>query len=205
NRCVNLLDVVHLSESEEDIIGIMVVPFLREFDDPPFEQIGEVREALDQFLRVCTILGSFLTISRDLCHGNLLMDASRVVPRGWHFTAPYTHTGEAVGIDSEPRHSVAPVEEYPIIDFGLSTADISINAAREIGRYGQDKIVPGLSDTIPYNPFKVDIYQLGNVIMKLIETYDGLEMFHELTELMTRRPAHRIGTRQVLSRLDNSR
>ncbi|KAJ7159441.1 hypothetical protein C8R46DRAFT_370641 [Mycena filopes] len=126
---------------------------------------------------------------RDLCRGNLLMDASRVIPRGWRFTVPYTHTGEAVGIDSEPRHSVVPVE-YFIIDFGLSTsfpADTSMDDAREVGRYGQDKSVPELSDTIPYNPFKIDIYQLGNVIMKLIETYEGLEIFRELAELMTRR------------------
>ncbi|KAJ7020252.1 kinase-like domain-containing protein [Mycena alexandri] len=187
NRCVTLLDVIYLSEPEQDIIGIIVLPFLREFDDPPFEQIGEVREALDQFLQGMEYLHINRVAHRDLCHGNLMMDGSRVIPKGWHFTAPYTHTGTVVGIDSEPRHTVFPVE-YFIIDFGLSSmfpAHMSIDDAREIGRYGQDKTVPELSDTVSYNPFKVDIYQLGNVIMKLIETYEGLEIFRELAELMT--------------------
>jgi len=39
---------------------------------------------------------------------------------------------------------------------------------RDIGTLGQDKTVPELSDDIPYDPFKVDIYQLGHVFLKIV-------------------------------------
>jgi hypothetical protein len=37
------------------------------------------------------------------------------------------------------------------------------------GRLGQNKTVPELSDTVPYDPFKVKIYQMGGVIQELVE------------------------------------
>ncbi|KAJ7743881.1 hypothetical protein B0H16DRAFT_1322440, partial [Mycena metata] len=43
-----------------------------------------------------------------------------------------------------------------------------------VGVFGQDKTVPELSKTIPYNLFKVDIYQLGNVFNALIEKYPAM-------------------------------
>ncbi|KAJ7652148.1 kinase-like domain-containing protein [Mycena polygramma] len=185
NRCIPLLDVIYPPEEE---VAILVLPFLREFDDPPFERLGEVREALEQFLQGMEYLHANHVAHRDLCRGNLMMDATRVVPKGWHFAAPYSNTGTTVELDWEPRFSVPPVP-YFIIDFGLSTSfqpHISLEEARVVGKYGQDKYVPELSDTVPYNPFKVDIYQLGNVIMALVESYEGLEIFRGLAECMTR-------------------
>ncbi|KAJ7725528.1 hypothetical protein DFH07DRAFT_252485 [Mycena maculata] len=55
-----------------------------------------------------------------------------------------------------------------------------------LGVFGQDKTVPELSDTILYNPFKVDIYQLGNVFVGLIINHPALlEGFHSLSTAMT--------------------
>ncbi|KAJ7139329.1 hypothetical protein C8R44DRAFT_547735, partial [Mycena epipterygia] len=86
---------------------------------------------------------------------------------------------------------------YYVIDFGLSQEyhDILPQNVTAVRRYGQDKTVPELSDTVPYNPFKVDIYmiyQLGNVIYESDRgncdqntKYEGLELFRELAEAMT--------------------
>ncbi|KAJ7139336.1 hypothetical protein C8R44DRAFT_847388 [Mycena epipterygia] len=41
------------------------------------------------------------------------------------------------------------------------------------------------SDTECFNPFKVDVFQLGNVFMNLVNTYEGLETFRELPQKMT--------------------
>ncbi|KAF7335176.1 Protein kinase domain-containing protein [Mycena sanguinolenta] len=175
NRCAPLLeklDFEALNIKHEQYKGLLVFPFLRQFDDPPFRQLREVTEAVGQFLQAAEYMHAKNVAHRDFCSGNLMMDASRVVSCGWHFEAPWTRCGKGEGIKSVPRST----KTYLL----------------DVGKYGQDKTVPELSGTVPYNPFKVDIYQLGNVIMELIETYEGLEIFRELAEVMTRKnPAER--------------
>jgi hypothetical protein len=101
-----------------------------------------------------------------------MVDATRLIPGGFHHAARCTHDG--IMCSGSPficrsRLSVAPVD-YFFIDFGLSTRF----ASREewslvMGSLGQNKTVPELSDTVPYDPFKVDIYQMGGVIQELVE------------------------------------
>lgn len=98
-----------------------------------------------------------------------MMDESRVVPKGSHFGRPYSHDGCGFNLTWRHRCSVAPVDYY-YIDFGLSAwyPDGKEDALR-IGVVGQVKSVPELSATVPYNHFKVDIYQLGYTILEVIE------------------------------------
>ncbi|KAJ7199353.1 hypothetical protein B0H12DRAFT_1165383 [Mycena haematopus] len=191
NRGVPLLerlDFKALNIIDEKYDAIVVFPFLRQFDDPPFRQLSEVTEAVGQFLQGAEYMHARNVAHRDLCQGNLMMDALRIIPRGWHFSAPWSHCGTKVGIKSKPRSAVGPIDYY-VIDYGLAEKffDVLPEDVLDVGRYGQDKTVPELSETVPYNPFKVDIYQLGYVIMKLVETYEGLEIFRNLAENMTRK------------------
>ncbi|KAK7031837.1 kinase domain-containing protein [Favolaschia claudopus] len=183
NRAVHLLEVIYLNDR-----AILVFPFLREFESPPFSRIGEVNEALGQFLKGMHYLHEHKIAHRDLGPGNLVMDASRVVPSGWHFSAPWgTEASGYNPIQSVPRYRVSPVE-YFIIDFGLSTIFppgtplASAQAVGTLGKYRRE--IPELSETVPYNPFKVDIYQLGHVIMDLVEKYHGLEVYRGLAKRM---------------------
>ena len=67
------------------------------------------------------------------------------------------------------RKAVAPMQYY-LIDFGLSCRFPSYEGrGLVLGKVGQDKSVPELSKRIPYDPFKVDIYQMGSVINRLIK------------------------------------
>lgn len=97
------------------------------------------------------------------------MDVTKVIPAGFHPQRPWSKKGILSDLTWKQRSSVAPVDYY-IIDYGLATwfrhqeSDIM-----STGVYGQDKTVPELSKTVPYDPFKVDIYQLGGVINELIE------------------------------------
>ncbi|KAK7031869.1 kinase domain-containing protein [Favolaschia claudopus] len=165
NRAVPVLEVI--STPYETLI---VLPFLREFLRLPFVRIGEVTEALRQFLQGMQYLHSHNVAHRDLGPGNLMMDASRVVPKGWHMCAADSHDLPILStkLKSNPRYSVAP-------------------DARSVGRFGQYwRDIPELSDIIPYNPFKVDIFMLGNVIKTfLVEEYHGLDVFRGLGERMT--------------------
>jgi hypothetical protein len=54
NRTVRILDVVPLPDDDE--WGLLVMPFLREFDDPPFQSRVECVEALRQMLEVFLVL-----------------------------------------------------------------------------------------------------------------------------------------------------
>lgn len=100
------------------------------------------------------------------------MDPTKVIPKGFHPQRMRTTNGTSYGFKWKHRSSVRPVNYY-IIDFGLSTwFRYRGQNIMSTGVYGQDKTVPELSDTVPYNPFKVDIYQLGGVINKLCDVRD---------------------------------
>ena len=132
-----------------------------------------------------------------------MMDESRVVPKGSHFGCPWSHDGSGYNLTWRHRCSVSPVDYY-YIDFGLSSwYPGGKETATSIGAVGQVKSVPELSDTVPYNPFQVDIYQLGYTILevaevgiltslqqcipthKIMQDYRGLQMFVPLGRHMT--------------------
>ncbi|KAJ7652060.1 hypothetical protein DFH06DRAFT_995816 [Mycena polygramma] len=165
NRTYRLLDITPLSD--DDSFASIVMPFLREFGTHIFRQLQEVVEAMRQFLQVIQI--ESLKCRRDACAGNMVMDATRVIPGGYHFSKPWTENGVEFGIYWRARSFVSPVEYY-FIDFGLSDyCPDGPETTRDIGVFGQDKTDPELSDTVAYNPFKVDIYQLGNAFADLVK------------------------------------
>lgn len=58
---------------------------------------------------------------------------------------------------------------YYYIDFGISS---HFPAGTEgprlvVGDIGRDQTVPELSDTEPYDPFKLDVYVLGNFFLEI--------------------------------------
>jgi hypothetical protein len=98
-----------------------------------------------------------------------MMDESRVVPKGSHFNKPQSHDGVNYNLRWRHRCSVAPVC-YFYIDFGLSTWHPNGPENATILRLGgQIKDIPEISDTIPYNPFKVDVCQLGRTVLRIIK------------------------------------
>lgn len=101
-----------------------------------------------------------------------MMDHTKVIPKGFHPQAPWSTDGTTVNLKWRPRYSVAPVDYY-IIDFGLTTwFRFPGQTSMSTGIFGQDKTVPELSEIVPYDTYKVDIYQLGRVINMLIEVRD---------------------------------
>jgi hypothetical protein len=108
-----------------------------------------------------------------------MMDSSRLIPKGFHFSFQWSHTGasSAEGFTYTTRLAVAPVD-YFFIDFGLSTRFSSFEERHLVtGMAGQNKKVPELSYDIPYDPFKVDIYHLGGVFAELVEVCSPLSIY----------------------------
>jgi hypothetical protein len=105
------------------------------------------------------------------------MDPMKVIPKGFHFSKWYTRDGIEKRLKWHDRWQVRPVDYY-FIDFGLSYRyPAGYTDILDYGIYGQDSSVPEMSIDIPYDPFKADVYQLGNAFKKLIEVVHMLHIF----------------------------
>ena len=99
---------------------------------------------------------------RDCAYKNLMMDATALYPDGFH----------AIYLSSLPEQITRPATllsrndipvTYYYVDFGISTWLKPEDTNRHVvGSDGLDQDVPELSDDVPYDPFKVDIFVLGN-------------------------------------------
>ncbi|KAL1689451.1 hypothetical protein GGG16DRAFT_93562, partial [Schizophyllum commune] len=159
NHAAPLLDIIPLPTSDDELL--VVIPLLRVYYDPPFSCPRQVLHAVAQFLEMMQFLHEHHIAHRDFCTYNLMLGPTDLFPEGFHFVMQsFSADGQTVGLNYRERANV-PSVRYFVIDFGLSTQD----QALVTGVYGADKTVPELSWEIPYNPFKVDVYQFGRVIM----------------------------------------
>ncbi|KAF8955334.1 hypothetical protein BDZ97DRAFT_295935 [Flammula alnicola] len=185
NKTVPLLDVIMIPQTDDT--AMIVMPILLQFSTLPFRYVGEVCEAFHEFLQGLVFLHEHNIAHMDACFYNLMMDPRNVIPNGFHFADWSSEDGTRKGnkIQWVERRSVAPVN-YHFIDFGLSWKfspyDDDMLA---IGKVGQDRTVPEMSDESFYDPFKTDVYQLGNVLLSICKNYEGLTVFEPLGASMT--------------------
>ncbi|KAF7306345.1 Protein kinase domain-containing protein [Mycena indigotica] len=185
NRTALLLDTIPIPDDDNTIL--IVMPFLRVFNSPIFRHLQEVIEALRQFLQGLAFMHSHFIAHRDVCRTNLMMDASKVVPGGSHFDDPSTQESNlSLRFCWRDRCSVEPIAYY-FIDFGLSRYfPGGVETAFNFGRYGQDRTVPEFKWEVPHNPFKVDIYQLGNTFLRVLARFpENREYLLPLLRTMT--------------------
>ena len=97
------------------------------------------------------------------------MDATDLFPRGFHPMADISLPDDITrSAPTVSRSRVGPkAVTYYFTDFGLSTMFAPDETNRLVtGIHGLDRDVPELSDDIPYDPFKTDIFILGNTIRR---------------------------------------
>ncbi|KAG8998466.1 hypothetical protein FRB93_013698 [Tulasnella sp. JGI-2019a] len=84
-------------------------------------------------------------------------------PEGWH---PQNYLrkpdGQMIKNQSPSRTAVGGVR-YFLIDFGIST----LGEDQTVGLRGQEA-APELSEDVPYNPYKLDVYILGMAYQKFL-------------------------------------
>ncbi|KAG6901675.1 hypothetical protein C0995_009230 [Termitomyces sp. Mi166 len=182
NHTVPILDILPVPNDESK--ALIITPMLVSFNLVPFRRVGEFAEMVEQLIKCLDFLHEHGIAHRDACELNIMMDASKVIPRGVHFANTFTHDGVKDHLKWHSRWSVRPVQYY-FIDFGLSKRYAVDELETITGRNGQDRSVPELLIDRPYDPWKVDVYQLGNVIRQTIEKYDSLEVFLPLASAMT--------------------
>ncbi|OCH90633.1 hypothetical protein OBBRIDRAFT_776568 [Obba rivulosa] len=183
NHCVPVLDT--FGDPDDPEFSYMVMPFLREMESPPFAVVDEVVDFADQILEGLAFLHEQRVAHRDCTRRNLLMDGNALFPSGFH---PINQMSlpDASGPAPYRNRSDVPVRYY-YVDFGIS---VYFHAEREnklvLGMDGRDQEVPELSSKIPYDPYKVDIFIIGNVFRRTFhDKYTNVEFLLPLVEAMT--------------------
>ena len=103
----------------------------------------------------------------DLTGVNIMMDASPILLRGWHFSAPSV-TADGTEIIAPLSRIDHPVRYY-IIDFDSSVHFLPGQSPIIHGLGGRDDDVPELAPSErqkPFDHYKLDIFTLGNVFLK---------------------------------------
>lgn len=93
------------------------------------------------------------------------MDARPILPHGWHFVADNFLPN---GVDPiSPLARVDHPVRYYIIDYDCSLRLHPDQAHLLVENFGgRDGDVPEIAAYKPCNPFKVDVFTLGNVFLK---------------------------------------
>ncbi|KAJ7919618.1 kinase-like domain-containing protein [Mycena leptocephala] len=207
--CIPMLDLLAIDEE----LSIMVMPRMHDCINPRFETVGEVVEFIRRVLEGLVFLHGKNIAHRDICTQNIVMDASRMIPGGFHFIhPPLAGDGQTIllpytGDEHTPNHiktrtQAAPMKYY-FIDFGLSVQFPSYETrglvTGECGRLR--KHIPEISETIPYDPFKVDVRLIGEMLRSdfLVE-YVGLDFLIPFVQKLRRcKPAERPDAKEALA------
>ncbi|KZT71753.1 hypothetical protein DAEQUDRAFT_687103 [Daedalea quercina L-15889] len=205
NHCVRILDVLQDPFDSKKLI--IVMPLLKLFDQPEFLTIGEAVALFKQAIEGLRFMHDNHVAHRDISILNVMVDAIPLFTgKLWHPRAPMYNRDFSRRAKHYSR-TERPVK-YFYIDYGLSrkydTADAS---PRELPIHGGDKSVPefqGNGYTVPANPFRTDIYFLGNLIrVTFLERYRGFEFMHPLvSDMVQADPEKRPTIAEVETRFD---
>ncbi|KAG6859883.1 hypothetical protein C0995_002525 [Termitomyces sp. Mi166 len=126
------------------------------------------------------------------------------MPEGFRFGAPLTYDMCSYrDLKWRNRSSARPMQYY-FIDFDISKQyPVDEKIETSTGLSGQDRTVPEMLDNKPYDPFKVDVYQLGNAFLaKVVPEYNGLNALLPILKAMTNaRPEDRPSPSEALRML----
>ena len=99
---------------------------------------------------------------------NLGMDARSLFSNGSHPVSTSLTPDLGDSAHGIPRFASPEPLKYYFIDFGISIHIPSGQPRLILGEDGIDQDVPELSASTPYDPFKVDVFILGNVFRREI-------------------------------------
>ncbi|KAJ7469284.1 kinase-like domain-containing protein [Mycena galericulata] len=199
NHCLPILELLQIEDPEYSGYSFMVTERMRDcHDDPVFKTIGEIIEFIQQVLEGLVFLHSKNIAHRDICMKNIVVDASRMIPSGFHFTWPwmtsdgthllYPYNGDDTVPHIKSRTQAGPMKYY-FIDFGLSVQYPSYETRElvtgECGRLREQ--IPEISETVPYDPFKVDVCLVGEMLNEELYTYAGLDFLVPFTRALRHR------------------
>ncbi|KAI0717464.1 hypothetical protein C8Q72DRAFT_170653 [Fomitopsis betulina] len=214
NHCVPILDT--FEDETNPRSSYIVMPLFRNFDDPPFENVEDVLEFGEQLLEVsmseitqCILHDVFQQglafmhkngiAHRDCAFANIMMDGNPLYPQGFHpIIQCSSPSGQGVAWPLSRSHFHI---QYYYIDFSISVyIPPDAHPKLAVGVFGRDQDPPELSDHIPYDPFKLDIFILGNVLRKsFYAKYNNVGFLLPIVNAMTQQdPARRPDAAEAL-------
>ncbi|KAJ7742114.1 hypothetical protein DFH07DRAFT_750565, partial [Mycena maculata] len=187
NACISLYEILNIPNDDDH--HILVMPFLRELESPPFETLGEVMEFCRQALYGLRFLHRHNIAHGDPHSGNIMLDPTTMYPDGFYTGfPPYADlksdfSGRARSFTRTQRPS-----RYYWIDYNLAhilehpekPGTLRIPYTR-----GGDRDIPETTEGKTHaDPFASDVWWVGNVIQELIDRYSGRSLLSPLVEYM---------------------
>ncbi|KAF8907790.1 kinase-like domain-containing protein [Mucidula mucida] len=178
NHTVPVLDSFPIPGDDKGQFFV-VMPFLRNFDSPDFHCRKEFAQASLQILQGLKFMHDLDISHGDSCTANFVMDSGEVCPKGFLFARPETLDGK----NHTPyvhRCRISSPLRYYIIDFESSWHyPDGKRTARAINARCQLKTSPEWNSDAPYNPFFLDVYNVGLTLLKICQpdAHFGLEEF----------------------------
>lgn len=106
------------------------------------------------------------TSFRDCAYQNIRLDATPMFPDGFHPVLSGLLPDMSASSRPIPRSTTAGVTYY-FIDFGISVQPPSdVGVTLVVGCDGLDQEPPELHQDHPYDPFKLDIFIIGNLFRR---------------------------------------
>ncbi|KAL5513542.1 hypothetical protein ACEPAH_3941 [Sanghuangporus vaninii] len=187
NHCVPVYD--HFPDIRSPNGGsFIVMPFLRAFNEPPFVYVDEVVDFVRQTLEGLVYIHSQNVAHRDLSDGNIMMDGRVMYGKKGFHPSDQDMTAADVMIVAKPKtRRDAGFVKYYFTDFGISTLFDDPSKPRSVvGNRAQDLEVPELNNIIPYDPFPVDVFTLGNVFKRhFLDKYSNVDFLSTVCSAMT--------------------
>ncbi|KAF8916470.1 kinase-like domain-containing protein [Mucidula mucida] len=210
NHAIPLLDSFPIPNDDHIFV---ILPFMQVFCRPQFHCRKEFAEACRQIFEGLAFMHEKNIAHGDACTANFLMDCTEVYPQGYHWAKPHTTDGLRTTVPHVLRCQVATPVRYYITDFegALSFPEGKQHALAK-GSFCQIKTSPEWHSRAPYNPFLLDVYNVGATFLALCECNDsddcdhllGVEDFQPLFLSMTAtNPSDRPTMAQCLDSLES--
>ncbi|KAF5336853.1 hypothetical protein D9611_003035 [Ephemerocybe angulata] len=212
NHVVPLINV--LQHPEDPNTCFLVLPLLRDFDDPEFQTMGEAIDFISQFFTGVQFLHQHGVSHGDLSINNILMDAHGMFPDDFHPCYPIMKADWSGRAKPGKTRTEKPPKYY-LIDYGQSERFYE-DETPVTEHIGTDDTVPEYEDESQVtNPFFVDVYCAGNMIkyefldgdpQRIGRTgYHGFEFLRSLIDDMTRQNSTERPTMpEVVKRFDEA-
>ncbi|KAH7332933.1 kinase-like domain-containing protein [Rhizoctonia solani] len=183
NHVVPCLDTFPIPVAESG--QFVVMPLLGQYDELSFKRIAEVHDFFQQIFEGLQFMHENNVAHCDICSGNIMMN-SRVL-----YDEPFHPVYQDHSLDIQrmvyPRYSrLEKSIRYYFIDMGFATWFTDPNAPRLVTGKSARIMAPEQKSNQPYDPFLVDIYQLGTVIKQdIVPQNRALDFLTPLAEEMT--------------------
>ncbi|KAJ6539066.1 hypothetical protein B0H19DRAFT_1176951 [Mycena capillaripes] len=148
---------------------IVITPRLTDCKQRHFDKLRDFVDFLTQVLEGVCFMHRYNIAHTDVARTNIVWDARENLPDP---SDPDVRNPKGKGKKPQPARI-----KYYFIDFGLACSFSSFEKRGLVkGVCGQHRNIPELSEEIPYDPFALDIRQIGEMLKRdYTEVYLGLD------------------------------